>query len=116
MSNILQELNDLLTGLGVLVETGIFKGKAPSEYVVITPMSDVFGLFADNQPLFETQEARLSLFSKQNYTQRKNQIIKTLLAAEFTITDRMFIGYDEDTEYYQYIVDVEHVYEIEREE
>ena len=116
MSSILQELNELLSGLGVKVETGIFKGKAPDEYCVVTPMSDVFGFFADNQPQFDMQEVRISLFSKQNYMQRKNQIIKALLGAEFTITDRMFIGYDEDTEYFQYIVDVEHSYEVEREE
>jgi hypothetical protein len=116
MTNILQELNELLTGLGVPVETGIFKGKPPDEYVVVTPMSDIYGVFADDQPLFETQEARISLFSKQNYTQRKNQIVKALLAAEFTITDRVFIGYDEDNEYFHYVLDVANVYEIESEE
>ena len=115
MTNILQELNGLLGGLGVPIETGIFKGKPPEEYIVVTPMSDVYGLFADDQPQFDTQEARISLFSKTNYIPRKNQIVKALLAAEFTITDRMFIGYDEDTEYYQYSVDVEHCYEVERE-
>ena len=116
MSSILHELNDLLTGLGVLVETGIFKGKAPAEYVVITPMSDTFGLFADDQPQFETQEARISLFSKQNYMQRKNQIVKALLAAEFTITDRLYIGFDEDTEYHQYSIDIEKIFDVSEEE
>ena len=116
MNSILLELNDLLTGLGVLLETGIFKGKAPAEYVVITPMSDEFGLFADDKPQFETQEARVSLFSKQNYTQRKNQIVKALLAAEFTIADRLYIGYDEDVEYHCYAIDVEQTYEVKESE
>jgi hypothetical protein len=116
MINILQELNKLLTSLGVPVETGIYKGKPPAEYVVVTPMSDIFGVYADDQPLYETQEARISLFSKFNYISRKNQIVKALLAAEFTITDRVYVGYDEDVDLHLYSVDVARVYEIESEE
>jgi len=116
MTNILQELNALLIGLGVPIETGIFKGKPPEEYLVITPMSDIYAVFADDQPQFETQEVRLSLFSKQNYIPRKNQIVKALLAAEFIITDRLYIGYEEDVDFHQYIVDISKVYEIKEDE
>ena len=111
MTSILAELNALLTSLGVLVETGIFKGKAPDEYVVIVPLTDTYGLSADDCPLYEVQEARLSLFSKSNYTQRKNQIVKALRANDFTITDRVYIGFEED--YHQYEIDVAKTYEIE---
>jgi hypothetical protein len=75
-------------------------------------MSDIFGVYADDQPLYETQEARIFLFSKKNYMSRKNQIVKALLAAEFTITDRLYIGYEEDVELYHYALDVANVYEI----
>jgi hypothetical protein len=64
---ILTELNTLLDGLGIPVETGIFNGVPPNEYIVITPLADVFEVHADNQPQAETQEVRLSLFSKGNY-------------------------------------------------
>lgn len=37
--SILKELNTILDGLGISVETGVFKGKAPDEYAVITPMT-----------------------------------------------------------------------------
>jgi len=114
--NILQELNALLGGFGVKVETGVFKNKAPDEYVVVTPMSDIYGLFADDQPQFETQEARISLFSKINYLPRKNQIAKALLAAEFIITDRIYGGHEDDTEYFLYTLDVAKVYELAEEE
>lgn len=68
--NILSELNALLS-LMLPIETGVFSGKAPEEYVVITPMADIFELHANNRPGFDTQEARLSLFSKNNYLKRK---------------------------------------------
>ena len=37
---ILTELNTLLDGLGIPVETGIFSGVPPNEYVVITPLTE----------------------------------------------------------------------------
>lgn len=110
--SILQELNTILDALGVAVETGVFTGKAPDEYVVITPMVDSFELYADNHPQFETQEARLSLFSKSNYQQRKNQIVKAVLAAEFTVTDRRYVGHEDDTGYHHYAIDMAKNYEL----
>ena len=47
--NILEELNILLTAIPIPVETGVFSGLAPDEYVVILPLSDVFEVHADNQ-------------------------------------------------------------------
>ena len=111
--NVLRELNTILDALGVPVETGVFKGKAPDEYVVITPMSDTFAAFADDAPQFETQEARLSLFSKNNYQRRKNQIVKALLDAEITVTDRRYIGHEDDTGYHNFAIDVAKEYELE---
>lgn len=117
--SILQELTATLAALNrsslgaIPISTGSFRGKPPIEYVVITPMTDLFECFADNLPQYETQEARLSLFSKINYQQRKNQIVQALLDADFTITDRRYIGYEEDTEYFHVVVDVAKVYEIE---
>ena len=104
--NILTELNTLLNGIGIPVETGIFSEKAPAEYIVITPLVDTFPIHADNQPQNETQEARLSLFSKNNYIKRKNEITKELLSADFTITERKYIGYEADSNYHHYAIDV----------
>jgi len=109
----LEELNALLTGLGVSVETGVFSGKPPDEYVVVTQMADVFDLHADNRPQFETQEARLSLFSKGNYLKRKNQIVRALLYADFTVTARLFVEREEDTGVFHYAIDVAKNYELE---
>lgn len=111
--SILRELNTILDSLGVPVETGVFKGKAPDEYAVITPMNDAFEAYADNAPQFETQEARLSLFFKNNYQQRKNQIVKALLTAEITVTERRYIGHEDDTSYHHYAIDTMKEYELE---
>ena len=106
-----EELNTLITGLSIPVETGVFSEKAPDEYLVITPMADTFPLHADDRPQRETQEARLSLFSKGNYLKRKNEITRALLAADFTITDRMYAGHEDDTGYHHYAIDVAKNYE-----
>lgn len=109
---ILSELNALLSPI-LSVETGVFSGKAPDEYIVITPMADTFELHANNRPGFDTQEARLSLFSKGNYLKRKNQIVRALLGADFSITARMYIGHENDTGYHHYAIDVAKTYELE---
>jgi len=107
--SILSELNGLLVSI-LPVETGVFSGVPPDEYIVITPMADVFGVHADNFPQTETQEARLSLFSKNNYLERKNQVTKTLLSAEFVVTGRRYIGFESDTGYHHYNIDCEKFY------
>lgn len=103
--SILAELNTLLSPI-LPVETGVFSGVPPDEYLVLTPMTDAFPLFGDNMPLADVSEVRISLFSKSNYLQRKRQITAALLGANFTITDRRYIGYESDTKYHHFNVDI----------
>ena len=110
--SILAELNTLRSPI-LPVETGIFSAKPPDEYLVLTPMTDEFPLFGDNTPIIDLSEVRISLFSKGNYLQRKRQITLTLLDADFTITDRRYIGYESDTGYHHYAIDVAKSYELE---
>ena len=77
------------------------------------PLTDAFDLHADNAPGVEVQEARLSLFSQGSYTAMKSAVTKALLAADFTITERRYIGYETDTGYHHYNVDVAKYYEME---
>ena len=107
--SILAELNALLEPI-LPVETGVFSGKAPDEYIVVTPLADVFELHADNRPQLETQEARLSLYSKGNYIKRKNQIVKMLINADFTITARLYVGHEDDTGYHHAAIDAAKIY------
>lgn len=110
--SILAELNNLFSPV-LPVETGVFSGVAPEEYLVLTPMTDEFTLFGDNCPLIEVAEVRISLISKGNYLQRKRQLTKVLLDAGFTITDRRYIGREDDSGYHHYAIDVAHNYELE---
>ena len=110
---ILEELNDLLSNLGIPVETGEFSDSAPDTYSVLTPLSDRFEIFGDNLPLIDINEVRISLFIKGNYLETKRQITKALLQANFTITDRLFVGFEKDTKYFHLAIDVAKHYEME---
>ena len=95
--SLLSELNTIAASCGVPVETGVFTDHAPDTYLVLTPLSDTFDLHADNCPDIDTQEVRLSLFTKGSYTKLKNRLVHTLLGADFYITDRRYIGFETDT-------------------
>ena len=104
--SLLSELNTIAEGCGVPVETGVFSDAAPDTYLVLTPLSDSFDLHADNRPGIDTQEVRLSLFCRENYMKIKSTLIRALLAADMTITDRRYIGFETDTGYHHYAIDV----------
>ncbi|TFJ55443.1 hypothetical protein CKN96_12630 [Carnobacterium maltaromaticum] len=110
---ILEELNVLLSNLDIPVETGEFSGPGPDVYSVLTPLSDRFEVYGDNLPLIDVNEVRISLFSKDNYLESKRQITQALLGADFTITDRIFVGFEKDTKYYHLAIDVAKHYEME---
>jgi len=111
--SILAEINSLLEGLDVKVETGVFSDVAPEEYAVITPLTDSFELFGDDLPGFETQEARLSLYSQGNYLSLKSRIVRAFLDAGFTISDRWYLGHEDDTGYHHYAIDLAKLYRLE---
>ena len=46
------------------------------------------------------------LFCKENYLKTKNTIVHALLASDITVTDRRYIGHEDDTGYHHYAIDV----------
>ena len=104
--SMLEELNTIIESSGRPVETGVFSAAAPDEYIVITPISEHFALFSDDTPGMSIEEARLSLFSMKNYTQKKDLLVRILLTAGFVVTDRRFIGREDDTGYFHIAIDV----------
>ena len=110
--SLLSELNTLISPL-VPLETGVFSDPAPDRYAVITPMVDTFELYTDDKPRHEVQEARISLFDKGSYTALTSQIVRILLDADFIVTDRRYIGHEDDTGYFHYAIDVAKNYELE---
>ncbi|WP_285023104.1 hypothetical protein [Lactococcus garvieae] len=111
--SVLSDINATLEPLGIPLETGVFKDEAPDKYIVVVPMADSFELHADNTPEYDVQEARISMYAKGSYTKEKNAIVRALLDADFTITDRRYIGYETETGYFHYNVDVAKHYEME---
>lgn len=111
--SVLADIQTALAELDIPIETGVFSDAAPAKYIVVVPLSDSFDLHADNAPGYDVQEARLSLYAHGSYTQEKNAIVKALLANDFTITDRRYIGYETETGYHHYAVDVAKHYEME---
>ena len=111
--SLLEDIQQIIEPLGVPIETGVFSDTAPDRYIVVTPLTDSFDLHSDNTPGMDVQEVRLSLFCKGSYTRLKNALVKALLAHELTITDRRYVGYETDTGYHHYAVDVANYYELE---
>lgn len=111
--SILFDIQAELSNIGVPVETGLFSETAPDKYIVVIPLTDTFALYADNAPGFDVQEARISLYAKGSYTTEKNALVRTLLHNDFSITDRRYVGYETDTGYHHYAVDVAKHYEME---
>lgn len=109
---LLSELNTIITNLNIKVETGVFSGNAPNRYGVLTPLVDTYELYSDNLPEQSVEEVRISLFDKGNYLTVKKQLESALLAAEITITDRKYIGFDFDTGYHHIAIDVAKNYKI----
>ena len=111
--SVLADIQTALADLDIPIETGVFSDVAPSKYIVVVPIADTFDLHADNAPGCDVQEARLSLYAQGSYTKEKNAIVKALLAFDFTITERRYIGYETESGYHHYAVDVAKHYEME---
>ena len=111
--SVLADIQTALSALDIPIETGVFTDAAPAKYIVVIPIADTFDLHADNAPGIDVQEARLSLYVQGNYMADKKALVKTLLGADFTITDRRYIGYETETGYHHYAVDVAKYYELE---
>ena len=111
--NILSDVKKVLEELNIPAMTGAFKDNVKEKYVVLIPLADSYPISADNMPITDVQELRITLFSKENYIKLKNQLILSLLKNEFYITERKYNSYETDTGYYQYTIDVAKNYEIE---
>lgn len=111
--SLLKELNDTLGPLNISIETGTFSETPPDEYIVLTPIVDRLTLYANDKAHSEISEARISLFTKNNYIKRKKEITKLLLGGDMTISNQQYVGFETDTKYFHYAIDVMKQYEME---
>lgn len=80
--------------------------RAASEYIVLIPISDSFPVYANNRPIAEINEMELAVYIKGNYLDLIDKILKQLITAEFTITDRRYVEYEAATKFHHYAIDV----------
>lgn len=107
MSGLLENLSHIAKQLGFAYAVSCYTDSpAPDTYLVFTPLTDSFDIFADNTPGIEIEEARISLFTKTNYLALRDQISKALISARLVITGRRYIGYEADTGFHHYSIDV----------
>ena len=110
---ILEQLKTLFDELRIPVETGVFSDRPPAEYVVLTPLTDDFALFADNRPQYDVSEVRISLYCLGNYLRTKSRILYALTDAGFTVTEKRYVERENDTGYFHYSIDVAKEYQFE---
>lgn len=113
--SLLSDLKSILDGMSVPNRTGAYTDLPPDQYVTLVPLSDEFDLYCDNAPSVDIEAVRISIYSKTNYNALKKGIISALLVRDYTITDRHYVGYESDTKYHHYNVDVERCNEMEEE-
>ena len=113
--NLLSELTAIIESLDIPVETGKLSDVPPNEYIVLVPIHDDYELYADDLPGADVQSVRLSLFTKGNYIRQKNRVLKALLKAGIIITDRLYLGFEQDTKYHHYTIDAENTYGVDLE-
>lgn len=111
--SLLSELKSIAEELNIKVETGVFSDTPPNEYIVLTPLADSFEMHCDNLPKYEIQEVRISIFSKGNYTALKYKLTASIFKADISITDRRYIGHEDDTGYHHYAIDTAKSYRME---
>ena len=112
--SVLSELKTVLdAATDIPFETGKYTDVPEEDFGVILPLTDVYGLSADNFPEIDVQHARLEIFIKGNYMQEKKTITTALLNAGFTITGRGYVEYEQETGYHHFYIDVAQFYEME---
>lgn len=112
---LLEKLISLFSELDVPIETGIFSEQAPNQYIVLIPVTSTYELYADNLPEQDIEDVRISIYSKSNYLNLKRRLEKLLLENGLTITERRYNGYEKESKYHHYTIDVADHYNIEEE-
>lgn len=113
---LLEKLISLFSQLDVPIETGIFSGQASEQYIVLIPVTSTYELYADNLPEQDIEEVRISIYSKTNYLSIKRILEKILLKNGLTITERRYNGYEKESKYHHFTIDVADHFNIEEEQ
>lgn len=113
VDNILSEATGIINNMGVEVQTAVYSEKPPDKYVVIVPIEDEFAEFADNKPTLDKQSARIVILNKENPYRLRNNIVKALWNAGFSILTRKYSGFDAETKHHIMYVEIEGGYKVD---
>ena len=107
MTALLERLTEVADQLGLPIAVSLYTDTpAPDTYLVATPLTDTFEVFADNTPSVEVEEVRPALLTTGNYLPARDRITTALLGAGLTITARRYIGFEVDTGFHHYSFDI----------
>lgn len=107
MTALLERITSVADRLGLPIAVGLYTATPlPDTYLVAIPMADVFDVFADNTPAVEVEEVRLSLFTTGNYLAERDRLTAAMLEAGLTVTARRYVGFEPDTGFHHYGVDL----------
>jgi len=95
-----------LKPLNIQVTINKNANKSVVKYVTLIPLYEGFDVYADNKPEIEITEVELAVYSKGNYLELVKNIVRLLTDAGFTITNRKYIEYEEDTKLHHYVIDL----------
>lgn len=107
MTALLECLASIADRIGLPFAVGLYTATpAPDTYLVATPIADTLSVFADNTPGVEVEEVRLALFTTGNYLDLRDRLTRALIDAGLTITVRRYVGFEADTGFHHYAIDV----------
>ena len=107
MTALLEQVTGVADRLGLPIAVGLYTDSpAPATYLSATPLNDMFDVFADNTPGVEIEEARLAVFTTGNYLPVRDRLTQALLDAGLTVTARRYVGFEADTGYHHYAIDI----------
>lgn len=105
--DILTEITDLCRTLSLPVATSIWlEAPAPDCYAVITPLTESYALWGDDRPGVNIEEARISLYTRGDYTETAKQLGEACLERGLTVTGRTYVGFETDTKYHHWAIDL----------
>lgn len=111
--SLLSEIKSAVAAAGFTVEAGRFSASPPSLYAVLIPLPTRTTLSCDDAPTREQENARIAIYTRDDQiTAHASSVVAALRAAGINITDRSYVGVDDDTGMYQYDVDAAKEYSI----
>lgn len=104
---LLEQVTTVADQEGLPIAVGLYADSpAPGTYLVATPLADMFDVYGDNQPGVEIEDVRLAVFTTGNYLPIRDRLTRALLDAGLTLTARRYVGFEADTGYHHYALDI----------